>query len=110
MGELAVQSISISDIITFLQVARKGLGPQALQRLIAGLDDADTLDELNGIPEFKTVHHLIADAGRLRPMLVDRLLPANSLFLLTGKPKAGKSFLALDIADSVSRSAPVFGE
>ena len=42
-------------------------------------------------------------------MLIENLLPDHSLFLLTGKPKAGKSFLALDIADSICRGAPALG-
>ena len=58
----------------------------------------------------RTAEELVAEAGRLPPMLVEGLLPHNSLFLLTGKPKAGKSFLALDIADSVRRGAPALGE
>ena len=62
------------------------------------------------LPLIKTAEELVAEAGSLPPMLVDSLLPQNSLFLLTGKPKAGKSFLALDIAYSVCRGAPALGE
>src|SRR5437016_4676600 len=60
-------------------------------------------------PEIKTADDIIANTGRIPPMLIDGLLPDHSLFLLTGKPKAGKSFLALDIAASVTRSQPLFG-
>ncbi len=57
-------------------------------------------------PILKTAEDLIAEAGCLPPMLIDRLLPDRSLVLLTGKPKAGKSFFALDLADSICRGVP----
>ena len=42
-------------------------------------------------------------------MLIEGLLPDRSLFLLSGKPKAGKSFLALDMAYAVREGKDVFG-
>ena len=51
----------------------------------------------------------LADVGNPPPMLIEGLLPDRSLFLLSGKPKAGKSFLALDMAYSVRTGADVFG-
>jgi predicted ATP-dependent serine protease len=57
----------------------------------------------------RSVAELMDDVGELPPMLIEGLLPDRSLFLLAGKPKAGKSFLALDIADAVCRGVPVLG-
>src|SRR5438045_1790734 len=57
----------------------------------------------------RSVAQLFVDVGELPPMLVEDLLPDRSLFLLAGKPKAGKSFLALDIADAVCQGRAVFG-
>ncbi len=58
----------------------------------------------------RSVAQLFVDVGELPPMLVEELLPDRSLFLLAGKPKAGKSFLALDIADAVCQGMAVFGK
>ena len=52
----------------------------------------------------------LANVGTPPPMLVQSLLPERSLILLSGKPKHGKSFLALDIADAVSQGRDVLGE
>ena len=51
----------------------------------------------------------LADVGNPPPMLIEGLLPDRSLFLLSGKPKAGKSFLALDMAYAVRTGDAVFG-
>ena len=48
--------------------------------------------------------------GNPPPMLIEGLLPDKSLCLLSGKPKAGKSFLALDMAYAVRTGADVFGK
>ncbi len=50
------------------------------------------------------------EVGNPPPMLIEGLLPDRSLFLLSGKPKAGKSFLALDMAYAVRSGADVFGK
>ena len=52
----------------------------------------------------------LAHVGNPPPMLIEGLLPDKSLFLLSGKPKAGKSFLALDMAYAVRTGADVFGK
>ena len=57
----------------------------------------------------RSVAQLIEDVGELPPMLIEGFLPDRSLFLLAGKPKAGKSFLALDIADSVCQGTGALG-
>ena len=56
------------------------------------------------------VSEFLQQVGELPPMLVEEILPQKRLFLLAGKPKAGKSFLALDIADCVCQGLPVFGK
>ena len=53
---------------------------------------------------------MFAKVGNPPPMLIEGLLPDRSLFLLSGKPKAGKSFLALDMAYAVRTGADVFGK
>ena len=53
---------------------------------------------------------LFEKVGNPPPMLIEGILPDRSLFLLSGKPKAGKSFLALDMAYSVRTGADVFGK
>ena len=100
-------SITMSDVTTFLTHITKVIGTDALHRLLDQIEAQRRGVDMPAIPDLETVEELLADAGSLPPMLVDRLLPDNSLFLLTGKPKTGKSFLALDIADCVSRGTPV---
>ena len=58
----------------------------------------------------RSVAQLMEDVGELPPMLIEGFLPDRSLFLLAGKPKAGKSFLALDIADAVCQGKPALGK
>ena len=52
----------------------------------------------------------LKQVGNPPPMLIEGLLPDKSLFLLSGKPKAGKSFLALDMAYAVRSGEAVFGK
>ena len=52
----------------------------------------------------------LAKVGNPPPMLIEGILPDRSLFLLSGKPKAGKSFLALDMAYAVRQGLDVFGK
>ncbi len=56
-----------------------------------------------------TETEFLTDVGNPPPMLIEGLLPDRSLFLLSGKPKAGKSFLALDMAYAVREGKDVFG-
>jgi KaiC/GvpD/RAD55 family RecA-like ATPase len=42
-------------------------------------------------------------------MFVDQLIPDRSLVLVTGKPKHGKSFVAIDILDTICLGQAVFG-
>jgi hypothetical protein len=102
--------IDLTEITTVLRIIRKTMSAAALHKLLDQIGDEQQQGiPIPQIPGFKTAEDLMADAGHLPPMLVDRLLPDHSLFLLTGKPKAGKSFLALDIADSVCRGTPALG-
>ena len=101
-----MKSITLADIAMFLHLAGKVVGPAGLRRLLAEVEDGRDIAEATHIPGIMTAAQLMHDTGSLPPMLIDGLLPDRSLFLLTGKPKTGKSFLALDIADTVSRGAP----
>src|SRR5689334_5649174 len=67
--------------------------------------DAPLVERVSG-RALRSVAQLMEDVGELPPMLIEGLLPDRSLFLLAGKPKAGKSFLALDIADAVCQGKP----
>lgn len=102
--------VTLSQITTFLTLISKAIGTDSLHRLLDQIEAERHGLELPQIPGIESADELIAGAGDLPPMLVERLLPDNSLFLLTGKPKTGKSFLALDIADCVSCGASVMGE
>ena len=102
-------NLNINEILSLLRLLRKAYGEAALIRLVQATGVEPKNAAIAPIPAFKTADKLIADAGRLPPMLIENLLPDSSLFLLTGKPKAGKSFLALDIADCVCRGTPVLG-
>jgi hypothetical protein len=103
-----VDTITIAEIEALLQLIAKVVGRQALAQLLARVDADGPGFSRRSAPECKSAEAVIAGVGSLPPMLVDNLLPDNSLFLLTGKPKTGKSFLALDVADSISHGSPVF--
>lgn len=60
-------------------------------------------------PRFRQVAEFLRFVGETPPQLVDTLLPEKALVLVTGKPKAGKTFLAMDIASAVAEGKPVFG-
>ena len=102
--------VTLSQITTFLTLISKAIGTDSLHRLLDQIEADRQGLALPKLPGIETADELIAAAGCLPPMLVDRLLPDHSLCLLTGKPKTGKSFLALDIADRISSGVPVFGE
>src|SRR4051812_32712602 len=101
--------VTLSEITRFLSIIGDAFGYDSLRRLLDQVQAEQQGVNSQVLPEPETAAELMVDAGRLPPMLVERLLPDHSLFLLTGKPKAGKSFLALDIADSISRGSAVLG-
>ena len=78
--------------------------PQAWRELRAG----GGLSAGNALPILRASAFL-DKVGNPPPMLIEGLLPDKSLFLLSGKPKAGKSFLALDLAYAAQNGTNVFG-
>jgi hypothetical protein len=60
-------------------------------------------------PVLMRAGEFLLSIGEPPPMLVDRILPDKSLVLLAGKPKAGKSLAAIDMADSVCQGKDVWG-
>ena len=55
-----------------------------------------------------TMPELMETRFRVRPVVIDGLLPAGT-YLLAGAPKIGKSFLVLQMAYQVSMGAPFLG-
>lgn len=74
-----------------------------------GLDMSDGGDDAAPIVMLRAGDFL-RSVGEPPRMLVEGLIPEKSLVLLAGKPKFGKSLLALDIADAICRNRPVWGE
>ncbi len=59
--------------------------------------------------EIRSLGTFLSEIGTPPPMLVEDLIPENSLILISGKPKHAKSFMALDILEAVAGGQPVFG-
>lgn len=55
-----------------------------------------------------TMPELMETRFRVRPAVIDGLLPAGT-YLLAGAPKIGKSFLVLQMAYQVSMGTPFLG-
>jgi len=60
-------------------------------------------------PELLQVTQWAAGLGPQPRGHVEKLIPPNSVFLLAGKPKGGKTFLALEIAEAVALGDRVLG-
>ena len=94
------------DVLPALEALRQRhpeVLPQVWREMLAG----------NGLaagPTLLECSAFLAKVGNPPPMLIEGLLPDKSLFLLSGKPKAGKSFLALDIADGVREGGTLWGK
>ena len=82
--------------------------PEYLPQVWRELQAGSGLSSGAGLP-ILAASAFLEKVGNPPPMLIEGLLPDKSLFLLSGKPKAGKSFLALDIAYAVWEGTPVFG-
>lgn len=67
-----------------------------------------TEDEENE-PELLPVAEWAARLGPQPNGHVEKLIPPNSVFLLAGKPKSGKTFMALEIAEAVALGDRVLG-
>lgn len=97
----------------FIQAGERG-DVSALQALNGTMNLSELVADIRPKSRGKSltirkVGRFMADVGKPPPFLVDTILPQNQLILITGKPKHGKSFMALDIADAVSTGALVFG-
>jgi len=103
----AVKECQPGDIPALLAALSERAGKDTLHRhymdLLGEQSDSGPVFEIASAPD------LILRVGDPPPMLVDRLIPQNSLVLLAGKPKYGKSFAALDLARSVTHGEPVWG-
>ena len=88
-------------------VAPDGEQPSALARM----DSITAFGELHkrfGKIQAMTMPELMETRFRVRPVVIDGLLPAGT-FLLAGAPKIGKSFLVLQMAYQVSMGEPFLG-
>ena len=85
----------------------KGNGHYNLSALI---EEARQSEEEQRPFTFLRADEFLRVIGPPPPMLVDGLIPQNSLVLMSGKPKAGKSLAALDLLNSIARGLPVFGQ
>ena len=88
-------------------VAPDGEQPSALART----DSITAFEEPHkrfGKIQAMTMPELMETRFRVRPAVIDGLLPAGT-YLLAGAPKIGKSFLVLQMAYQVSMGAPFLG-
>ena len=88
-------------------VAPDGEQPSALART-NNIADSETAHKRFGKIQTVTMPELMETRFRIRPAVVDGLLPAGT-YLLAGAPKIGKSFLVLQMAYQVSMGAPFLG-
>ena len=88
-------------------VAPDGEQPSALARTNS-ITDIEEPHKRFGKIQAMTMPELMETRFRVRPVVIDGLLPAGT-FLLAGAPKIGKSFLVLQMAYQVSMGAPFLG-
>lgn len=88
-------------------VAPDGEQPSALARTDS-IADSETAHKQFGKIQAVTMPELMETRFRVRPAVIDGLLPAGT-HLLAGAPKIGKSFLVLQMAYQVSRGEPFLG-
>ena len=88
-------------------VAPDGEQPSALARTDS-ITDPETAHKQFGKIQIMTMPELMETRFRVRPAVIDGLLPAGT-YLLAGAPKIGKSFLVLQMAYQVSMGAPFLG-
>lgn len=112
--------MTLEEIVTALQAMPQDWGKQiqsaVQERMGAGWVQA--FAATNGKEEeeeaqeirLRQVGEFLREIGDPPPMLIEQMLPDMSLFLLTGKPKHCKSFMALDVADAIARNVSVFGD
>lgn len=88
-------------------VAPDGEQPSALVRTDSITEIEETHKQFGKI-QIMTMPELMETRFRVRPAVIDGLLPAGT-YLLAGAPKIGKSFLVLQMAYQVSMGAPFLG-
>ena len=88
-------------------VAPDGEQPSALARTDSITDIEETHKQFGKI-QIMTMPELMETRFRVRPAVIDGLLPAGT-YLLAGAPKIGKSFLVLQMAYQVSMGKPFLG-
>lgn len=88
-------------------VAPDGEQPSALARTDSITEIEETHKQFGKI-QIMTMPELMETRFRVRPAVIDGLLPAGT-YLLAGAPKIGKSFLVLQMAYQVSMGAPFLG-
>ena len=88
-------------------VAPDGEQPSALARTDS-ITDPETAHKQFGKIQAVTMPELMETRFRVRPAVIDGLLPAGT-YLLAGAPKIGKSFLVLQMAYQVSMGEPFLG-
>ncbi len=98
-----------ADVPRVFAILRQRAGDDVVRN--GFFDSIGKADETSLVrPRFLQVSKFLETVGDPPPMLVDKLIPDYGLILIAGKPKFGKTFLALDVADCVCRGLPVFGE
>ena len=88
-------------------VAPDGEQPSAFARTDSITEIEETHKQFGKI-QIMTMPELMETRFRVRPAVIDGLLPAGT-YLLAGAPKIGKSFLVLQMAYQVSMGAPFLG-
>ena len=88
-------------------VAPDGEQPSALARTNS-ITDIEEPHKRFGKIQAMTMPELMETRFRVRPVVIDGLLPAGT-YLLAGAPKIGKSFLVLQMAYQVSMGEPFLG-
>ena len=88
-------------------VAPDGEQPSAFARTDSITEIEETHKQFGKI-QIMTMPELMETRFRVRPAVIDGLLPAGT-YLLAGAPKIGKSFLVLQMAYQVSMGTPFLG-
>lgn len=104
----AVAQCDEADALMVLTRLQERIGRDALREAFFNLVLPVGLAE-EARPQLLQVGAFLRSVGPPPPMLVEGLIPEKALVLLTGKPKFGKSLLALDVAHALARGEPVFG-
>lgn len=88
-------------------VAPDGEQPSAFARTDSITEIEETHKQFGKI-QIMTMPELMETRFRVRPAVIDGLLPVGT-YLLAGAPKIGKSFLVLQMAYQVSMGEPFLG-